>query len=140
MYYYEFNIESKRPDPIVSYDTLLYPFDNYIWGFTLAGTVATFIVLVMFQLAWSVASGETNPRGWLFQGIPHHNHRPLKNATAYMYLFADFSLAVVVMIDEALPDAWFYRRGFKNARMFLLFIWLFVGNVLDMGYRTVLIH
>ena len=43
------------------------------------------------------------------------------------------------MIDEALPEAWFYRRGFKNARMFLLFIWLFVGNVLDMGYRTVLI-
>ena len=74
MYYYEFNIESKRPDPIVSYDTLLYPFDNYIWAFTFAGTVATFIVLIMFQLAWSMASGETNPRGWLFQGIPHHNH------------------------------------------------------------------
>ena len=56
-----------------------------------------------------------------------------------IFLFPDFALATVVMIDESLPPEWFNRRGFINARMFLLFIWLFVGNVLSMGYRTVFI-
>ena len=51
--------------------------------------------------------------------------------------FADFSLTAVVMIDESLPHEWFHRRGFKLSRMFLHFIWLFLGNVLSMGYRAV---
>ena len=53
------------------------------------------------------------------------------------FVSTDFALATVVMIDESLPHEWFYRRGFVNGRMFLLFIWLFVGNVLSMGYRAV---
>ena len=30
MYYYEFSIESKRPEPIIAFDMLIFPFDN--WG------------------------------------------------------------------------------------------------------------
>ena len=43
------------------------------------------------------------------------------------------------MIDESLPHRWFHRRGFKKSRMFLLFIWLFAGNVLTMGYKSTLL-
>ena len=75
MYFYEFSIESKRPDPIVSYETLIYPFDNYIWAFAFTLTLATFVLLVIFQVAWSLASGEPNPREWLFQGTPETGHR-----------------------------------------------------------------
>ena len=71
MYYYEFGIESQRPNQIVSFDTILFPFDNYIWAFSLFLTTVTFILLVIFQFAWSMASGEENPREWLFQGIFH---------------------------------------------------------------------
>ena len=69
MYMYEFLISSKIPEPITTYDTLIYPFDYYTWGFTVAFTAATFVVLVMFQIIWEYASGESNPNGWLFQGI-----------------------------------------------------------------------
>ena len=42
-------------------------------------------------------------------------------------------------IDESLPHRWFHRRGFKHSRMFLLFIWLFLGNVLSMAYKSTLL-
>ena len=43
------------------------------------------------------------------------------------------------MIDESLPHIWFHRRGFKHSRMFLLFTWLFLGNVLSMAYKSTLL-
>ena len=43
------------------------------------------------------------------------------------------------MIDESLPHRWFKRKGFKHSRMFLLFIWLFLGNVLSMAYKSTLL-
>ena len=54
-------------------------------------------------------------------------------------MFADFALTYVVMIDESLPHALFKRRGFVKSRTLLLFFWLFVGNVLSMGYRSTLL-
>ena len=56
-----------------------------------------------------------------------------------MTTFADFSLTVVVMVDESLPHKWFHRRGFYKARMLVLFTWLFFGNVLSMGYKSTLL-
>ena len=43
------------------------------------------------------------------------------------------------MIDKSLPHIWFHRRGFKHSRMFLLFTWLFLGNVLSMAYKSTLL-
>ena len=68
MYVYEFAFASKKPKPIVTYDTLTYPFDYYIWGFSIAFTIAMFVILATFQKVWAHASQEPNPDGWLFQG------------------------------------------------------------------------
>ena len=68
MYVYEFPFTSKMPKPIVTYDTLTYPFDYYIWGFSIAFTIAMFVILATFQKIWAYASQEQNPDGWLFQG------------------------------------------------------------------------
>ena len=43
------------------------------------------------------------------------------------------------MIDESLPHRWFHRGGFKQSRMFLLFICLFPGNILSMAYKGTLL-
>ena len=43
------------------------------------------------------------------------------------------------MIDKTLPLRWFHRRGFKHSRMFLLFTWLFLGNVLSLAYKSTLL-
>ena len=66
---YEFAYTSRRPNPIVTYDTLTYSFDYYIWGFSVAFTFAAFVILATFQKTWSYVSGEKGPDGWLFQGI-----------------------------------------------------------------------
>ena len=68
MYVYEFIMQSKRPDSIQSYETIIYPFGHWVWAFALIFTIVMFVVLTAFQLCWSKASGEPNPRGWLFQG------------------------------------------------------------------------
>ena len=72
MYMYEFPISSKKPEPIVTYDTLIYPFDYYTWGFILVFTPATFLILAMFQVVWKYASGEPYPSEWLYQGMDLH--------------------------------------------------------------------
>ena len=44
------------------------------------------------------------------------------------------------MIDKSLPHRYFHRRVFfKHSRMFLLFTWLFLGNVLSMAYKSTLL-
>ena len=68
MYVYEFIMQSKRPDPIQSYETIIYPFGYYVWAFAFAFTVATLVVLMGFQWCWSKFSGEPFPRGWLWEG------------------------------------------------------------------------
>ena len=69
MYMYNFVFLSKVPLPIVTYDTLIYPFDYFIWSFCATFTLVMFMVLATFQGVWAYASGESNPVGWLFQGI-----------------------------------------------------------------------
>ena len=66
---YEFPFTSKLPKPIITYDTLTYPFDYYIWGITVAFTIGIFVILAAFQKIWAYASKEPNPPEWLFQGI-----------------------------------------------------------------------
>ena len=53
----------------MTYDTLIYPFDHYTWGFILAITPATFVILAMIQVVWKYASEEPNPSEWLYQGM-----------------------------------------------------------------------
>ena len=68
MYTYEFPVQSRKPEQIVSFDTLVYPFDGYVWCFTLSFTVGMFLVFIFIQKTWVFASGETPPNGWIFQG------------------------------------------------------------------------
>ena len=68
MYDYPYSMFSQKPREIVSYDTLIYPFDNYVWAFTLCMITSQFILLVSIQNMWSIASGKPNPRDYIFQG------------------------------------------------------------------------
>ena len=44
MYHNQIIIASARPKPIVTYDAIVYPFDSYVWGFTLACIMTVFII------------------------------------------------------------------------------------------------
>ena len=68
MYTYEFPVQSRKPEKIVSLNTLIYPFDVYVWCFTLSFAMAIFVVFLFIQKAWFHASGQRPPNGWIFHG------------------------------------------------------------------------
>ena len=68
MYHHPWVILSKKPGQIASYDTIVYPFDFFTWIFTFSIIITEFIFLIGVQNLWSYASGEGNPRDYVFQG------------------------------------------------------------------------
>ena len=68
MFTYLYEVQSKKPEQIISFDALLYPLDNYTWYFTLSSAAAVLLLLTIIQQLWTHASGQTPPDGWLFQG------------------------------------------------------------------------
>ena len=68
MYMYEYIMRSKRPDQIATYDTIVYPFDTYIWIFIIISMMAQFLALFVIQNVWSFVSGNSNPKDYIFEG------------------------------------------------------------------------
>ena len=56
-----------------------------------------------------------------------------------MNMFSDFCLALMVLIDESVPQRWIYREGFTHSRKLLILQWLLYGSVLLWGYKCVLL-
>ena len=54
-------------------------------------------------------------------------------------MFSDFCLALMVLIDESVPERWIYREGFTHSRKLMLLQWLLYGSVLLWGYKCVLL-
>ena len=60
---------SQRPKALTgSYDTLLIPFDKYVWSFTFCCTITVFMLLLVMQNIWSYVTGTHNPDGYIFEG------------------------------------------------------------------------
>ena len=55
------------------------------------------------------------------------------------FVISDFCLALMVLIDESVPQRWIYREGFTHSRKFILLQWLLYGSVLLWGYKCVLL-
>ena len=68
IYAYGFEVQSRRPEQILSFDQLTVPFGKYVWICTASFTIAVFLTLVLIQKCWTYASGEKPAGGWLFQG------------------------------------------------------------------------
>ena len=71
MYESPFFMFSRKAREIVSYDTIIHPFDIYVWALTWIMITSQFILLVSLQNVWAIASGNTNPRDYIFQGFSY---------------------------------------------------------------------
>ena len=69
MYEHQYMLFSGKPKQIASYETIIYPFDIYVWYFTFSLIVAKFLALLTIQNVWSYASEKPNPRDYIFQGF-----------------------------------------------------------------------
>ena len=61
-------IASRKPNQIISYDTIVIPFDRYTWLFTVGCIVAQFLFLVAMQYLYSKATGTKNPNDFIYEG------------------------------------------------------------------------
>ena len=68
MFTYIYEVQSKKPERIISFDALIYPLDTLSWYFTAACTSSVLLLLIFIQKCWTHASGRKPPNGWLFQG------------------------------------------------------------------------
>ena len=60
---------SKKPHAIASFDTIIYPFDSFIWIFTLGCMLVEFGMLLLMQNSWNKASGTSNNNNHVFEGL-----------------------------------------------------------------------
>ena len=65
---YQWPIQNIKPKEIASFDTLMYPFDNYTWAFVFGAIVGEFIILIIMQLVWSGLVRKSTPRDFVYQG------------------------------------------------------------------------
>ena len=68
MYVYGTMLCSQKPKEITSYDTIVIPFDNYVWCFTFSCIITQFLLLVTMQNLWSHVRGTHNPADYIFEG------------------------------------------------------------------------
>ena len=68
MYHRPQILASARPKPIVTYDSIVYPFDLQVWGFTFACIITQFLLLQIMQCVWSKISGMQNRTDYIYEG------------------------------------------------------------------------
>ena len=63
---------SALPIPIVTYDSISYPFDPQVWGFTFACIIAQFLMLQAMQYIWCIVSGTPNQIEYIYGGAYYY--------------------------------------------------------------------
>ena len=75
MYDFPLHLVSAKPEQIHVYDTILNPYDNYIWGFTFLCIGAQFTLLRIMQYLWSQISGDISSIDYIYEGdVTDANH------------------------------------------------------------------
>ena len=69
MYLFETVLASQKPKEISSYDTIIIPFDKYVWSFMLFSICSQFLLLVIMQHLYSDVTGIRNPKDFLYEGF-----------------------------------------------------------------------
>ena len=59
---------SKKPEEITTYDTIIIPFDKYVWFFMLGCILMQFLLLVGMQYLYSNATKTSSPKDFIYEG------------------------------------------------------------------------
>ena len=73
MSFEEMIISQRKPKEIVSFKTLIYPLDNYVWAFILLSSTVMFIALILVRKGFNLMMGQAIPS--------QDNYRGAKNLT-----------------------------------------------------------
>ena len=68
MTYQELIISQRKPNEIVSFTTLVYPLDNYVWAFTVLSAAVMFIALMLVKKVGNLMKDKAIPSGDNYRG------------------------------------------------------------------------
>ena len=70
MYTIEFYLNSQKPRSTTTYDTIVIPFDKYVWTFMIVCICTQFLLLVLMQQLYNNATGTENQDNlqYLYEG------------------------------------------------------------------------
>ena len=71
-------IATQRPKEIVSFDSIVIPFDKYVWLFTFVCICAQFLLLVIMQRLYSHLTGMKNTTDFIYEGNNYKNDITIK--------------------------------------------------------------
>ena len=69
MYTYGEFLASQKPKELTSFDTIIIPFDKYVWFFMIGCICAQFLLLITMQHLYSGVTGTRKPRDYIYEGI-----------------------------------------------------------------------
>ena len=78
MYQQELIFGSAKPQKIVSYDSIVYPFELKVWVFTIASIMAQFLLLQAMQHAWCKVTGSPNYIDYIYEGANENSPKYMK--------------------------------------------------------------
>ena len=79
MYQQELIFGSAKPQKIVSYDSIVYPFELKVWVFTIASIMAQFLLLQAMQHVWCKVTASPNYINYIYEGANENSPKYMKN-------------------------------------------------------------
>ena len=135
MYQRSMILLSARPIEIVTYDSIVYPFNLQVWGFTLACIICQFFLLQAMQYVWCKVTGTPNQIEHIYQGA----YYDLTNKKTYLWYHVVTDLFIATeFIPRRRLKRWINRDGFCT-RKILILKWIVLGSVLTWGYKSTLL-
>ena len=80
MYTSELFLMSQKPREIASYDTIILPFDKFVWAFMFGCICAQFLLLIVMQELYSTVTRTRNPDDFIYEG----NHDKCRRAIVWL--------------------------------------------------------
>ena len=68
MYTLEIFFASKKPGELATFDSIVIPFDKYVWAFMFGCICAQFLLLVLMQQLYSIVAGTRNSIDFIYEG------------------------------------------------------------------------
>ena len=68
MYTREFYFMSKKPEETGTYDTIIIPFDKYVWVFMFVCIYMQFLLLRVMQTLYNQVTGTKSHKNFIYEG------------------------------------------------------------------------
>ena len=111
MYERQIVMLSGKPRPIVTYDTIIHPFDVHTWVFTSIFMIVEFALLIVMQITWSKVSRKPLSSSiWIWISIEIHlKHNKIPQLPACQWPVSFYNSKTLLSIDllfakKVLPD------------------------------------